>query len=494
MRLAAKVEKLAQQLRSMAVAPPTTPDEERKREAARKGLLDFICYTYPDYRPNWHHRLLCERLERWADTPGDRLVVSMPPQHGKSQIISRHFPAWLLGREPDAPVMLCSYAASLANRFNRQVQRIVSSPAYAEVFPGTRPPRRGRDEGQRTSDLVEIANRSGSLRTAGVGGSITGMGFRYGLIDDPVKGRKKAESPTERESTWEWFTGDFYTRRSPGARMLVVATRWHEEDLPGRLLRQGKDDPEADQWDELRLPAIAGESVSPGDPRKPGEALWPDRYPLSDLAKVRAQSEYDWWSLYQGEPRQGAHTEWPTEHFGEHLWFSDWPHLAVKVVALDPSKGRDSRQGDYAALVGGGYDGNGGGTLWVEADLFRLPPEALVKRAVDFCERMRPDVFVVESNMWQELLCAPMLAEAAKRGYALPVVPVENFVNKMVRIRRMGPYLGNRQLRVRATVGGRLLVDQLRQFPLADHDDGPDALEMCQRALVQLWNGRKGKR
>lgn len=485
-----RIAKTARHPRLKSDAEKLPPKEAKRRTAARANLLDFIRYVTPTWKPNWHHVLLCQKIQEWADTPGARLIVSMPPQHGKSEIISRHLPAWLLGCDPDAGVMLCSYGARLANGFNRKVQRLVKSEAYQQLFPGTRLPRPGKNEGSRTADLFEVAGRSGSLRTAGVGGSITGMGYKYGLIDDPTKGRREAESPTKRENSWQWYTGDFYTRRSPDARILIVATRWHEEDLPGRLLRLSEDDPQADRFEEVRLAAVAGQQRPEGDNRKPGEALWPERYPLLNLAKARANSEYDWFALYQQDPRQGAHSEWPPTHFGEHLWFSDWPeHLPLKGLAIDPSKGSEAKPGDFCGLILGGYDGQGG--LWVEAFLERLPAEQIPERTVELCRGWRPDVVAVETNMFQQLLCAPMIAAARKAGIMLPVAPYENYVPKHVRIRRLGPHLAAKNIHVRATPGGRLLVAQLRQFPLGAHDDGPDALELLQRALINLWNGKQ---
>lgn len=470
-------------------AAKLTPKEAKRRAAARENLLDFIKYVTPSWKPSWHHVLLCKKIQAWADTPGARLIVSMPPQHGKSEIISRHLPAWLLGRDPDAGVMLCSYGARLANGFNRKVQRLVKTAAYQELFPGTQLPRPGKGEGARQADLFEVAGRTGSLRTAGVGGSITGMGYKYGLIDDPTKGRAEAESPTKREAAWGWYAGDFYTRRSPDARILVVATRWHEEDLPGRLLRLSADDPAADTFEEVRLQAVAGPDRPEGDPRAEGEALWPERYPLANLAKARALSEYDWHALYQQDPRQGMHSEWPPAHFTDSVYFSEWPDLAVTGIAIDPSKGAESKPGDYCGIVFGGYDGRGG--LWVDAVLERLSAEQVVTRTVDVFADWPCDVVAVETNMFQTLLCAPMAEEARKRKLMLPIQPLENFVPKPVRIRRLGPHLAAHNIHVRATPGGRLLLKQLRQFPLSDHDDGPDALEMLLRVLINLWNGGK---
>lgn len=468
-------------------------EEEHRAEAARGSLLEFTRQTHHAYQANWHHELLCGELQWWADTPDARLIVSMPPRHGKSQVVSRAMPAWLLGRDPDAELILTSYGASLAKDMCQDVQRIMEGRPYARTFPGTRLSRKGAGEAVRRSDAFGVVGRRGVLRAAGAGGPITGKGGRYIVVDDPHKNRAEAESPVIRGRVAKWYSSDLATRCEPGGRILICQTRWHEEDLVGTVLALQDADPNADRWRVLHLAAVAGEDGKhPADPRRPGDPLWPSRYPLSRLEAIRARSEYDWWSLYQGDPRRGASSEWPASHFDERIYFSDWPPLAIKAVAVDASKGQADGHGDFTAIVAGGRCHQG--HLWAEAWLERLPPEGVAKRTIDVCEAFGPDVCAVEANLFQELFLVMMSQEAEARGVPFPGVPVVNMVDKNVRIRRLGGDFASRRVHVRATPGGRLLVNQLRQFPLASHDDGPDALEMLKRALVDLWNGRHGRK
>jgi predicted phage terminase large subunit-like protein len=182
--------------------------------------------------------------------------------------------------------------------------------------------------------------------------------------------------------------------------------------------------------------------------------------------------------------------EWPESYFGGHLWFEDWPrNLAVKVLALDPSKGSDARRGDYSAFVRLGVDRQG--ILYVEADLGRRPVPEIVAAGVEHYRQFRPDAFGVEANQFQDLLGAEIEAEFRRQGM-LGVHPwlIHNEVNKRVRIRRLGPHLAARRLRMKADSPSTLmLVDQLRQFPTADHDDGPDALEMALRLAEEMLAG-----
>lgn len=469
-----------------------------RRELARRRLLDFTTFVSPWYEPFWHHALLASYLDRFARREIRRLMIFMPPRHGKSELVSRHLPAYLLGRSPDAEIIACSHAASLAGAMNRDVQRIVDSNAYREVFPGLRlPAGAGTDRSwQRNSDTFELVGRRGSYRSAGVGGGIVGHGFDYGIIDDPFKDRQEADSPVVRQSVWEWYASTFYTRRSPDACICLMHQRWNEDDLAGRLLALAAADPAADQWTVLALPALATlDHDGPlATPRLAGAPLWPERFGDDELARTRAASEYEWAALYQQEPAPQGSAEWPAEHFGPHAWFDDWPaHPAVKTVALDPSKGRGARHGDYAAFVLLARDRDG--TLYCEAHLSQThTAEGLAERAVEIQRSFGPDGFGIEVNQFQQLLVTLFLQAARKHDCHLPVYEVDNRVSKEVRIRRLGTYLAQHKLKFRANhPSTRELVRQLRHFPNAEHDDGPDALEMALRVMISLHNARAGK-
>jgi predicted phage terminase large subunit-like protein len=180
-----------------------------------------------------------------------------------------------------------------------------------------------------------------------------------------------------------------------------------------------------------------------------------------------------------------AGAEWPAAYFPDSIWFEDWPVLASRVIALDPSKGRDARYGDYSAYVLLGRDPAGG--LWCEADLARRPTSRIVADGLELARWFVPDAFVVETNQFQELLADDIADQSAAAGVMLPVVPVDNRVNKQVRIRRLGPYLARGNIRFRRTPGTELLVQQLREFPEAEHNDGPDSLEMAIRVMGDLY-------
>lgn len=474
---------------------------------ARRCLLKFTQFTWVGYSPNWHHAVIADALDRMLDGDPEysRLQINMPPQHGKSELASRRFPAYAFGRNPNLAVIATSYSATLAEKMNRDVQRIMDTPEYAELFPESR--LNGKNirtvSGTylRNSETFEIVGHRGVYQCAGVEGGITGQGGQLLIIDDPFKNREEADSPVRREAVWDWYTSTLYTRQRKDVKILVIATRWHQDDLCGRLQKQAKEDPQADQWKVISFPAIAGHERGAFDPRQPGEALWPAFKSIQELRKIQATiGPYEWGALYQQDPRAPGGTEWPKEHFGPEIWFDEWEPIAVngddpyavRVVACDPSKGRESKHGDYCAIVALGLTHDL--RMDVQAWLGRWPSEEIVDYLVEIAGAFRAHAAVIEGNAFQYLLAAQVREEAIKRGVICPIEPIENTVAKPVRIRRLGPYLRSKQFRFFADKSTRLLVSQLEIFPTGDHDDGPDALEMAVRKAIELWNGRTQRR
>ena len=227
-------------------------------------------------------------------------MVFMPPQHGKSQLTTRMFPAYALGRNPNAKMVVASYNATLASRFNRDIQRIIDEKKYHEVFSETVLNESNvvtvSDSFLRNSEVFEIVGHSGFLKTVGRGGALTGTPIDIGIIDDPIKDRAEAMSMTIRESLWSWYEDVFETRLHNDSQQLLIQTRWHEEDLAGKLLARDND------WEVIVFEAIK-ENDYPYDNRALGEALWPEKHSLERIEKVRENSPLTFNSLYQQSPK-----------------------------------------------------------------------------------------------------------------------------------------------------------------------------------------------
>ena len=452
------------------------------RRHSRKRLLSFVCYTKKDYRINWHHRLLAERLDQLLAGAIRRLVVVMPPRHGKTELVSRRLPAFFLGREPAGKVICCSHTAELATQISRQVKRIMASAEYRRLFPQTVLGTKRTGAADRADYWETTAG--GYFRAAGVGGAITGMGADLLVVDDPVKSAAEAESRTWRERTWRWFARDFLSRGSPQARVVVVSTRWHRDDLVGRILKQ-----ERERWHLLHLPALREPGLPnyPEDPREEGQMLWPQVLSLAEAQAIRQRDPAGWAALYQGSPRAEGGAEWPEECWGDWLWTGELPPpeaFLCRVLAVDPSMGAAERS-DYSALVWAGLTKEG--LLVVQAQLERLSPTELVRRVLGLLRQWPSDALAVEANAFQQLLALELQRQLAGSAVPVPVYEVKNTVPKAVRIRRLGPWITMRRLRLVRSTDTELLCEQLRDFPLGEHDDGPDALEMALRVMHEVY-------
>lgn len=324
--------------------------QEIRLAKARKSLAYFTTYTKPDYLMGWVHREICAALDDFlqavADKKSPRLIITMPPRSGKSELVSRRFPAYSFGRFPDLQIIATSYSSDLSQRFNRDVQRIIDDEKYQEIFPettlnGSRVRTDSRGSYIRTSDLFEIVGHAGAYRSCGVGGGITGQGADILIIDDPIKDRAQAGSKTIRDSIWDWYTSTAYTRLSPGGGVIVMATRWHTDDLIGRLIqRMG----EGDTFRIVNYPAIAEHDELH---RKAGEALHPERYPLSTLLQIQKTiGSRDWEALYQQHPVPDGGALFKLE------WFRRWtatslpPEFDHTLMSWDMTF-KDSKNSDY---------------------------------------------------------------------------------------------------------------------------------------------------
>lgn len=425
-------------------------------------------------------RAILESLELSEQGQRDGLLVSMPPQHGKSELCSKYLPAWYLGTHPDRRVILTSYEADFAASWGGKARDLLEQ--HGDVF--------GVKVSKRSSAVNrwDLESRDGGMTTAGVGGAITGKGAHLLIVDDPIKNDEEARSAKHRQKQWDWWQSVATTRMRPGGLIVVVQTRWHKDDLTGRIQQQAESN--GQRWLTVKLPALA----EMGDPlgRAPGEALWPEVYSKELHEKNKAtRTSYYWRAMYQQDPQAEGGTEWPAEWFGPEIWFNEWPESwQVRTIGLDPSKGSsESKFGDYSAFVMLVLDHNG--ILYVDADLGIRNTSVIVEDAIQLQRWFGSNGFAVEGNQFQFMLANEMNRRGMETNTHMPVYTFENHVNKLVRIRQLTPFLSQRRIRFKGdSPGARLLVEQLRDFPVADHDDGPDALEMAIRMAGELLNGR----
>ena len=441
------------------------------RALARKHMLPFVERFDSNYLAGWVHKDICQRLEKFShavtERKSPRLMLFMPPRHGKSTLASVAFPAWHLGRNPEHEFISCSYSGSLAMSFSRKVRHQLREPNYKNVFSDA-----SLDP---TSQSVEswLTTKGGGYVAAGVGGGITGKGAHVLVIDDPVKNREDAESEYSRDSVWDWYTSTAYTRLAPGGGILVILTRWHDDDLAGRLLAAAADG--ADDWEVVKYPAIAEQDE---EFRVEGEALHPERYDVPSLTKIqKAIGPRDWSALYQQNPvaDEGDYFNRDMINYYDE---ADLDYTRLRYYcAWDLAIGQRERNDYSVGLVVAvdEYD-----KLYV-VDCVRGKWDGfeLVERILDLYETWRPGVVGIEKGHI-EMALGP-------------------FLEKRVRERRLNEAYfrdlktGRRDKEARArAIQGRMqqgmvyfpkeplwvgpLIAELLRFPNGVHDDQVDAL------------------
>lgn len=337
------------------------------------------------------------------------------------------------------------------------------------------------DGNKRSKAHWKIADHGGGLYASTVGGQLTGMGADLLIIDDPVKNADEALSPTYRKRNWDWWQSTASTRLEPDAVVVFMNTRWHAEDLSGMLLEH-----EPDRWDVLSLPAIAEEDDMLG--RKPGEALWPERYPIEKLLEIQKDKTSYWFgAMYQQHPGQYGEDSWPAAYFDDiYCEEEDWPKtFRMSVMAMDPAMGKDKKKGDYSANV---FVGLANGKAWIDPWLGRCAPPQFIQHAVALWVKNKPTAVSCESNGFQSLVASQWRAAADAAGL-LGVDCYEHIAqgDKISRIEAaLTPLLARGMLKVRKTIHGRKFVAQCKAIPNGEHDDGPDAAAQAMKVLQDM--------
>lgn len=266
-------------------------------------------------------------------------MIFMPPRHGKSDLATQKYPAWILGKNPDFPIIVSSYSQDLATLFGQNTRDIMDSANYQSIF----------DTRLRTDTKSKanwMTDERGGYLAVGVGGSITGKGFKIGIVDDPFKNREEADSDVTRESVWKWWVSTFLTREEGNSAIVVILTRWHEDDLAARILKQSKESQENgepfDKWEILQYKALADHDEKY---RKANEPLWPEKFSYDRLMKKKsAIGPYEWSSLYQQTPVDEESQEFKREWFKYRTWEEVQRLVTRKFATIDTalSKHADS--------------------------------------------------------------------------------------------------------------------------------------------------------
>lgn len=455
-----------------------------ENEKARRSFEFFVGMEFEklNYQFNWHHKLLCQYLQRFYKKEITNLMVFMPPQHGKSTLVSKLYPAWLLGKNPNKKVVGASYSSDLSSNFNREVQRIIDNVDYNLIFPKTylnKSNVRLVAQGTylRNSDIFEIVGSTGSLKSTGVGGSLTGSPCDIGIIDDPVKDAIEAYSLRTQETVWDWYINVFKTRLHNNSQTLLTMTRWHEDDLAGKILKTYKETGE--KWDVLILPAIKEDNDNPEDIRQIGESLWEDRHSLAKINIVKKESIRTFTSLYQQRPAPQEGALIKATWFGKISEFDFLKKLELQggiVNYFVDSAYTEKQMNDPTAIMA---------TCFIDKILFIL--KVSVKR-LEFPELLKHIPLFVKENSHNtngRVFIEPK-ASGLSIGQQLRKETMLNIVftpspkdDKVTRVNANTAFLEGGRVYLVEGVWNDDFLHECKTFPNAKHDDQVDVLMMA---------------
>ncbi len=445
-----------------------------KRDAPGR-FASFLGYANPKYQAEWFHILIADYCQKLFEGKIKNLMVFVPPQHGKSEIISRNFPAWALGNEPDLKIIGSSYSSDLANGFSLNIQRTIESEEYQTIFPETQMNgMNGRyvKGYKRNEDYFDILG-GGFYKAVGVGKGLTGTPVDIAIIDDPVKDAVEALSPVYRERVWNWYNTVLTTRLHNNSRQLFIMTRWHEDDLAGRILKT-----EPDEWTVLVIPAICEVENDNGlSTRHIGEALWPQRHSLAKLMKQKQRSPRDFSALYQQRPTIEGGNIVKRDWF-QRISLADFMAMRFKEPMhfyLDTAynKKKAGTDNDPSGILAACRIKNNiyilhAQSVWKEMpDLLRFLPEYIVSH-----EGNSESVLHIEPKA-NGVSVVQMLKETTTLNVRETPMPVDD---KEVRFRVVSPRIECGRVFLVDGIWVEDFLDQVCSFPAAAHDEFVDIL------------------
>lgn len=464
---------------------------------ARDAIIPFTRLMMPDpnnpddpefsrYDPQHFHALLAEALEKVERGELPRLIIVMPPRHGKSQLASWSFGAWYMGRNPYNHIILASYNEELADESGSKVREYMLSPMYRQVFPDCH-----LRKGSKAVDRLQTVE-GGIAAFTGTLGTVTGRGGDVLIVDDPLKGSEEADSPTRRDKIWRWFTQDLMSRQMTDmGSVIIIMTRWHEDDIIGRLTdptnpHYSKE--EAAGWKILHLTGLAEDKDALG--RKKGEALWPARISAKHMEGMRRLNPRGFNANYQGRPTPEEGTFFMRDWIKPYK-LSDLPKSLRIYCASDHAVGQ-KQENDKTCLMAAGVDEED--TIWVLPDLFwaRAGTETVVERMIDMMDLHHPQVwwgendhifksfgpFLFKRMQERKVYCAVEAVSAAKDKRQRAQAIRGRMAMGKVRFPTFAPWWSE-------------ALDELLKFDRAAHDDFVDPLAHLGMGIGRLVRASK---
>jgi len=478
--LLARLDEFSEEEQTEILQIADTLSTRKHVQSCYDDLIEFCKHMQPDYKVGKHHRILANLLMQLADGSKDRVCVNIPPRHGKSQLVSIYFPAWFIGRQPNKKVLMVSHTTDLAVDFGRKVRNIIDTDAYRQIFPTVNLAADSKSAGRWNTNV------GGEYFACGVGSALAGRGADLLLVDDPHNEQDIINGNLDIfDRAYEWFTFGARTRLMPRGRVAIIQTRWHLDDLTGRVVRDMTQNSGADQYEVVEFPAILEVKN-----RKTGEitekALWPEFFDMPALLRTKASMPvFQWNAQFQQNPTAEEAALVKRE------WWQIWekedpPSCSYLIMSLD-SAAETNNRADYTALTTWGV------FLNKETDAHNIILLNSIKKRVEFPElkelcyrewkEWEPDAFIVEkkssgTQLYQEI-----------RRTGLPIqefTPHRGTGDKMARLNSVADIIRSGLVWVPQTRWAEEVVEEIAGFPFVSNDDLVDSTVM---ALMRFRQG-----